>query len=79
MHRPGSNVDLAAEDRLYLYLLCRLIELNRPEEISVVGESDGRHLKGGRLLDQLLHSDRSIQQRILAMDMEVNERSVSHP
>ena len=43
VHRPWRDIDLAADDGLYLSLLGRLIELHCPEEIPVVRQGDCRH------------------------------------
>ena len=79
LHRSGCDVDLATDDRLDLGLLGGLIELDRPEEISMVGQGDRRHAEFGRLSDELFHPDCTIQQRIFAVHMEMDERRLGHP
>ena len=39
---------------------------------------DGWHVQGSGLLDKFIHSDRSIQQRVLAVHVEVDERLMGH-
>ena len=78
VHRTGGDVDLASDDRLHLRFLGGLVELDRAEEISVVCQGDRRHAKLGRLPHELLHPDGSIQERILAMDVQVDEGRLGH-
>ena len=79
VHRAGGDIDLAPDDGLHLCLLRRLIKLDRPEEVAVVGQGDGRHPELRRLADELIHPDRPVQQRVLAVDMEMDERRLGHP
>ena len=78
VHRTGGDIDLAPDDRLHLRLLGGLVEFDRPEEITVVCQGDRRHAELGRLPHELLHPDGSVQQRILAMDVQVDEGRLGH-
>ena len=44
----------------------------------MIGDRDGGHLEFGRLFHQLFHSDRTVEQRIFGVQMQVNERIAGH-
>ena len=73
-----GDVDLAAEDRLHAVLLGLLDELNRPGERAVVGEPDGRHLELGGARRELGNAARPVENRVLGVDVKVNERGLTH-
>jgi len=58
--------------------LCFLIEFNRAEQITVVRDRHGRHFEFSRFFHELFHPDTPIQQRILSVQMEMNERIARH-
>ena len=69
---PG-DVHLAAEDRLHALLLARLVELDRAEHVAVVGEGHGAHAERLRAADEVLELQRAVQQRVLRVDVQVDE------
>ena len=78
LHRTGSHVRLAADDRFDSRFLGFLVKLDRAVEIPVVGDCDRRHPEFLRLPHQLFRPNRPIQQRVFGMEMEVNERICGH-
>ena len=78
LHGSGSNVDLAPDDRFDLRFLRGLIELHGSEEVPVVGQGDRRHSEIGGFAHELFHPDRPVQQRVLAVHMEMNEGNLGH-
>jgi hypothetical protein len=76
--RAGREVDLAAEDRLDAVLLGGLEELDRAEEVAVVGERDRRHAELLRALEERIDLDRAVEQRVLAVQVEVDEGPRAH-
>ena len=73
--RPSivDDVDLAAEDRLDALVARRLVELDRARHRAVVGERHGRHLELGRLCGQRRDPARPVEDRVLGVDVEVDE------
>ena len=68
-----GDVDLAAEQRLDAVLAGLLVELDRAREAPVVGERDGRHLQLGGAGGELRNPAGPVEDRILGVDVEVNE------
>ena len=62
---------LAAEDRLNLVREGLLVEAQAPEHRVVIGQRD----RAVRALDQIFHPDRAVEERVLGVDVEVNELS----
>ena len=75
---PGRHVELAAEDRLDAGLLGGEIEIDRAEEVAVVGERDRRKLELLRLRDELLELGGAIEQAVLGMDVQMDELAMLH-
>jgi hypothetical protein len=44
----------------------------------VIGDCDGRHFEFGRFFHQLFHSNRAVEQRILGVQVQMNERIAGH-
>src|SRR5207249_11614984 len=70
----GCDVHLAAEDRLHAVLARRLGELHRPEHVAVVGDGAGRHARRLHARYQLLDLVGAVEQRVLRVQMQVDER-----
>ncbi len=68
-----GDVDLAADDGLHAVLARLPRELDRPGERAVVGERHGRHLESRRLGRQLRDPARPVENRILGVDMQMDE------
>jgi hypothetical protein len=75
---PLRHVDLAADDRLDAASNRRLVELDRPEQVPVVGHRDGGHARRLRALHQLLDGDGAVEDRVLGMQVEVRELCPAH-
>jgi hypothetical protein len=78
MPAPGSDVHLTAEDRFDAALLGVVVEDHRREHVPVLGDRQRRHLETRRLIEQLVDAARAIEQRILGVQMKMNEFLVSH-
>src|SRR6266404_7386266 len=72
------HIRLAADDRFDPRLGRLLIKLDGPEKISVIGHSDRRHPEFRRPFHQLFRSHSAIEQRILGVEVEVNEGVAGH-
>ena len=71
--RTRGDIGLAANDGLDTGALGFLVKFDRAMQVPVVRDRHGGHSEFDRLLHQLLHSDSSIQQRVLGVKMEMNE------
>ena len=69
----GGHVELEADDGLDTRFLRGAVELDGAAERAVVGESHGRHAQLLRPLDELLHAAGAVEQRILAVHVEMDE------
>ena len=66
---------LAAEDGLDLRFVSGFVEAKHAEHCVVIGQRD----RAVRALDQIFHPDRAIEERVLGVDVEVNELSQRDP
>jgi hypothetical protein len=57
---------------------CFVIELDRSEEVPVIGHSNGRHLLMLRNSHELFNIAGAIQEGVIGMAVEVNERTFGH-
>ena len=55
-------------------LLRGLVEVDRAGQRAVVGERDRRHLEPGRLVDERRDPARPVEDRVLGVDVQVDER-----
>jgi hypothetical protein len=69
----GRHVGLAAEDRLHAVRLGALVEIERAEQVAVVGHRHGLHSAFQHLGKQLVQPDRAVQKAILRVQMQVGE------
>ncbi len=82
VRRPGllveaaarRDVDLAAEDGLDAAGLGLLEKLDGAEDVAVVGDGHGRHVVPDGRLDQVRHLQGAVEDAVLGMVVEVNER-----
>ena len=72
-----GDVDLAAENRLHTGLARLAVELDGPGQRAVVGERHGRHLQSRSLLHEGRDPARAVEDRVLRVDVQVNERGCS--
>ena len=75
---PAGDVSLDADDRLDPGLARLLIELHGPEQHAMVGERERRHLQLRRARDHARDRAGAVQQRIIAMVVEVYEVGMLH-
>ena len=73
-----GDVDLAADDRLDAGPLRRLEQLHGARHRPVIGERHSRHLELGGPLDEVGDPARTVEDRVLGVDVKVNERCVGH-
>ena len=69
----GRDVRLAAEDRLHAVGLGALIEVERAEQVAVVGDRDRLHAALEHLREQLVQANRAVEKAILRVQMQVGE------
>jgi hypothetical protein len=69
----ACDVDLTAEDGNQIALATRLVELKRAEHIGVVGHRDAAHAELADAIDQRTDAEGAVQERILRVDMKVDE------
>ena len=74
----GSNIDFTSDDRLDTGLVSLLVKFHRPEHISVIGDSDCRHLKCLGSIEEVLYLDRPIEKAVLGMNVEMDKSRVFH-
>ena len=72
------NVDFAADHRMHAVALGGVVELDRAEQVAVIGHGDGRHLLLDRGLHELVDVAGPIEQRIIGVAMQVDERIFRH-
>ena len=73
LQAAGGEVDLAAEDRLHPRLLAGLVELDRAEQVAVVGHRHRRHPELLRLGRDLLGPGHPVEERVFGVQVEVDE------
>ena len=77
-HAVVADVDLAADERLHAVLAGLLDEVDRARQRAVVGERHGRHLPLGRARGERRHPARPVEDGVLRVDVEVDERRRRH-
>ena len=78
LDRARRHVGLDADDRFDPGVRRRLIKFDRPVEVAVIGDRDRGHLEFRRFFHQLLHPHRAIEERILGVEVEMNEGVGGH-
>src|SRR6266511_1698364 len=68
-----ASGEQATEDRLDPVPLAGLVEVDRAEQLAVVGHGQRRHPHAGRLGEQVVHTCGSVQHRVLGVDVEMYE------
>ena len=71
-------VRLEAHDRLDAVLLRGLIELDRPIHHAVIGQPEGRLTEARGTLCKLVDLARTIEQRVLGVDVEMGASGSRH-
>ncbi len=72
------DVDLAAQHGLDSLVARGLVEVDGARERAVVGERDRRHLELGGALGEVRNPAGAVEDRVLGMDVEMNERRFGH-
>src|SRR3990172_10987355 len=75
----GGHIDLGPEDRLDPRPVRLLVEIDRPDHPSVVGERHGWHPHPGHLAHEFLDLDRPVEKAVLGMQMQVDELAHHSP
>jgi hypothetical protein len=78
LRRVVAHVDLAADDRLDPLLRGVLVELHGTRQRPVVGEPDRRHLELGGPLRERGDTARPVEDRVLGVDVQMDERCLGH-
>ncbi len=73
-----GHVDLAADDRLDAGLARLAVQLDGARQRAVVGERHGRHVEPCCLLDERRDPARPVEDRVLRVDVEMDERRSGH-
>ena len=68
-----TDVELAADDRLYAGGFGGVIKIGGAENISVIGDGHRRHAQLASASDQLVDVTSAIQQRIICMQMQMDK------
>jgi hypothetical protein len=76
--RTGRDIRFATDDGLDARALGLLIKLNRSKKIAMIGHGHRGHLEFRRLFHQLPHPNRTVEQRILGVQVQVDERIAGH-
>ena len=74
----GSQVGLAADDGFDPGFTRRGIELDRTEHVAVIGDRNGWHVELLRPSDQGVDSRRPVEQAVMRVNVEMNERRLGH-
>ena len=72
------DIDFAADDRVDSSRVGGVVELDRAEQVAVVGHGDGGHLLFCHRLHQAADFAGAVEQRVIGMAMQVDERGVGH-
>ncbi len=76
---PGRNIDLAAEDGFDALGLGLLEELDRPEDVAVVGHGHGRHVLLVSQVYEVPDLDAAVKNAVFGMDVQMYERRCHGP
>src|SRR5262245_28478614 len=69
----AANVELAADNRLDSLRQGLVVKVSRAENVAVIGYGNCRHVERFDALHQLLDVAGAIQQRVIGMQVEMNE------
>jgi len=71
----GRHIDLATDHRAQPLLQGGPVKLERPEQVSVVGDGHRGHVHGSDLSGQGWDTDRCIEERVMGVQMEMHKRA----
>ena len=69
----GRHVDFAAENRVDAALARLIVKDDRREHVAVLGDGERRHLQLDRAVEQLLDAAGAVEQRVLRVQVKVDE------
>ena len=72
------NINLAPDDGMDTLFRGFVIKLDGPEQVAMIRHRNRRHLLAFHDLDQLLDVARAIEERVVSVAVEVNERTFRH-
>ena len=70
----GDHVGLGADDRREARFACGAVEVDDAVHVPVVGDADRRLAVGCRGGHHVLHAGRTVEHRVLGVQMEMHER-----
>jgi len=70
---PRGDIGLAAENRLDAFVFGDSLELDRSEEVAVIGQGHGRHLVVDGGLDQGVQADGAVQDAVFRVVVKMDE------
>ena len=73
-----ADVELAAQDRLHARFFGGIDELDRAEDVAVVGHGDRGHVEFFDALDQAFDVASAIEHGVVGMQMKMNELGLGH-
>jgi hypothetical protein len=73
-----ADVEFASHDRLDAGLVRRIHEMYGAKNISVIGHGDCGHAKFLNPIDEFLNVASAVEQRVIAMQMQVDELVFGH-
>jgi membrane-anchored protein YejM (alkaline phosphatase superfamily) len=73
-----ADVKLASDDGLDADLVRRIYEMHRAKNVAVVRHRDRRHAEFMNPLNKFFDVASAIEQRVIAVEMQVNEFSLGH-
>ena len=68
------DIHFAADHGVNAFLLGLVIELDRAEQVAMIGHGNGGHVLLHRQVHELGNLARPVEQRVIGMTMQVNKR-----
>ena len=72
------DIRLATDDRLESVLACAVVKFDRAEHHAVIGQRDAGHAFIGAAAAQRVDPAGTVEERVLAVNVEMNERRIRH-
>ena len=73
-----GDIDLAPKNRFHTALPGVIVKDDRRKHVAVLGHRQRRHLQPGGLIEQLVDAAGAIEQRVLGVQMKMNESLIGH-
>jgi hypothetical protein len=74
----GRNVGFVTDDRIETGRFAFLVQLNRAEQIAVIGQGERVHAEVFRLRHQLGYATGAVEETVMTVTVEMNERPIRH-